>query len=719
MVRSGYLKNKWDSDGGQRGREEFVAVSWDVALNLAAEALSHTKNQFGNRAIYGGSYGWASAGRFHHALSQIHRFLNQFGGYVESVDTYSTAAAEVIIPHVLGLPFIPLLMEAPTTDDIAANCKTMVLFGGAAMKNTQVMYGGIGEHSAKAQLQRIKKAGIRIFNVSPIKDDTGDFLEAEWVPCRPGSDVAIMLGMAHTLVEGGLHDVSYLAKYSVGFERFLPYLMGEDDGQCKDAEWAATLADVPAEVIREMALCAAKQRSVIGVSWSLQRQEHGEQTYWMFSVLGAMLGQIGLPGGGVAYGYGCDHNMGFNKRRLPTYAAAALEQGSNPVSDFIPVARVTDMLLNPGGVIDYNGQQVVYPDIKLVYWCGGNPFHHQQDLNRLRQAWSKPETIIVNESVWTATARHADIVFPATTTLERNDLSCSSLDCYLSPMPRVVEPYQQARTDYAVFSGLAERLDFASEFTEGRSEMDWVRHLYEITAQNANDVGITLPEFESFWRGEDFSVYDQLEDTVFMLEKFREDPEANPLKTPSGKIEIFSETIDSYNYKDCQGHPRWYDKQEWLGSALADKYPLHLISNQPKTRLHSQYDHGVVSRENKIKGRERARMNPGDARMRGVEDGDVIRLFNDRGACLAGIELSESIRKGVVELPTGAWFDPQDSGANGGLEIHGNPNVLTRDVGTSKLAQGSTAHSCLVQVERFDEPLPAITVFSQPPIGTE
>jgi biotin/methionine sulfoxide reductase len=156
----------------------------------------------------------------------------------------------------------------------------------------------------------------------------------------------------------------------------------------------------------------------------------------------------------------------------------------------------------------------------------------------------------------------------------------------------------------------------------------------------------------------------------------------------------------------------WFDKDEFLGSS--EEHPLHLVSNQPKTRLHSQMDHGVTSRKSKIKGREPMRMNPADANQRNIAEGDVVRIYNDRGACLAGVKFTDTIRPGVIELPTGAWYEPQDYTDPQSLEIHGNPNVLTRDVGTSKLGQGPTAHSCLVEVELFDDPLPEINSFNQP-----
>ena len=717
MVRAGYLKDEWNSDSTRRGIDPFVPVSWETATELAARALKRVKDEFGNEAIYGGSYGWGSAGRFHHAQSQVHRFLNQFGGYTSSVASYSTAAAQAIIPHVLGISFLQLVFQAPTSEDVAKHTKTMLLFGGAALKNTQVNAGGLGAHTARKQLLEMQQAGVRMVCVSPVKDDVGtdhdgSFIDPEWWACRPNSDVAIMLSLAHTLVTEDLHDKDFLEKYTVGFERFLPYLMGETDGLPKDAAWAESLSDIPAQEIRQMARDLAAERSVLGISWSLQRQQHGEQPYWMITVLGAMLGDIGKPGGGVAYGYGCIHNMGFLGRKLPAYSTGSFSQGHNAVSTAIPVARIADMLLNPGETIDFNGKRVTYPDIRLVYWAGGNPFHHHQDLNRLRRAWQKPDTIIVNEQVWTATARQADIVFPATTMMERNDLGGSSYDHWLTPMRKVVEPYEQSRSDYEIFSGIASELGFADQFTEDRNEMEWVTHLYEQTRANAAAKGISLPTFTDFWAGQQVSVEEQVPDIQFPLELFRLDPQAHPLKTPSGKIEIFSEVIDGFGYDDCHGHTKWIDKDEFLGDS--EKHPLHLVSNQPKTRLHSQMDHGITSRNAKIKGREPMRMNPADAHQRDIAEGDVVRIFNDRGACLAGVLFTDTIRTGVIELPTGAWYEPLDYSDPDSLEVHGNPNVLTRDVGTSKLGQGPTAHSCLVEVELFTQPLPEIRSFRQP-----
>ena len=197
------------------------------------------------------------------------------------------------------------------------------------------------------------------------------------------------------------------------------------------------------------------------------------------------------------------------------------------------------------------------------------------------------------------------------------------------------------------------------------------------------------------------------------MEEFRKDPINNPLPTPSGKIEIFSQTIADFNYKDCPGHPVWLEQDEWLGSPLTKKYPLQLISGQPANRLHSQLDNGSESQKDKILGREPIKINKEDAISRNIKNGDIVEVYNKRGKCLAGVIISSEVMKGVVFLAVGAWYDPIEDGS---FCVHGNPNVLTTDKGTSSLSQGPSAHSTLVEVKKFLKELPPINVFTKPNI---
>ena len=711
MVRKGWLEHGAGSDRGKRGAEPFVALSWEEASRLVAREIERVRREHGNRAIYAGSYGWASAGRFHHAQSQLRRFLNCVGGHTSKRDTYSFAAGQVILPHVIG-DLYRLLPYHTSWPSIIEHTDLLVAFGGLPLKNGQINAGGTGRHVQRDYMREAADAGVVIVNVSLLRSDVPPDLGPEWIAPRPGTDVALMLGLAHTLCAEGLHDEAFLAKYSVGFERFVPYLTGAEDGVAKDAEWAGEISGIGAETLRALARRMAAGRTMISLSWSLTRQHHGEQPFWMGVTLAAMLGQIGVPGGGVGFGYSAVNAVGNHTGHLP---GAALPVGRNEVADFIPVARISDMLLDPGGGFDYNGVRYTYPDIRMVWWAGGNPFHHHQDLNRMLRAWRRPETIIVNEAWWNPIARHADVVLPCTSPLERDDIAGSPRDGYLFASRRVVAPYREARDDYAIFRGIARELGIESEYTEGRDTAEWLRHLYEVTRQRASERAIEMPSYEEFTARGVFKLPDP-ERPVVMLEAFRTDPDAHPLPTPSGRIEIFSERIEGFGYDDCRGHPRWYEPCEWLGGAGTARHPLHLVSNQPVTRLHGQLDNGRHSRGAKLDGREPLMLHPADAQVRGIRGGDPVRVWNDRGACLATAVVSEDIRRGVVQLPTGAWYDPERHGTPGALCKHGNPNVLTPDRGTSKLAQGPIALTCLVEVERYDGVPPMVTAFEPPEI---
>ncbi|HBK80050.1 MAG TPA: Asp-tRNA(Asn)/Glu-tRNA(Gln) amidotransferase GatCAB subunit C, partial [Nitrospinae bacterium] len=640
----------------------------------------------------------------------LKRFLNGIGGFTDQVNTYSNAAGTVILPYVVGNA--EAIYVGSSWDGLIRDSELIVMFGGAPLKNLQVAGGGPGMHMGEEWLRRAKEAGIEFVNIAPLRDDAADFLGAEWIHPRPNTDTALMLGMAHTLAEEGLHDPSFLKRYCTGYDRFESYLMGGGDGQPKDADWAASITNVGAGRIRALARRMAASRTMIMTNWSLQRADHGEQPFWMTITLAAMLGQIGLPGSGFGFGYGSMCGMGGPRERIAT---PRMHAGRNPTGSFIPVARISDMLLNPGGWYEYNGEARTFPDIRLVYWCGGNPFHHHQDINRLLRAWRRPETIVVHEPWWTATARHADIVLPATTTLERNDIGASPKDRFILAMEKAIEPIGEARNDFDIFVDLAGRLGTREAFDEGLGEMDWLRRIYEDAREQAAERLVDYPGFNAFWEKGHVEIPAPVEPYV-MHADFRADPAGKALNTPSGKIEIFSETIDGFGYEDCPGHPAWLEPIEWLGGDGATNYPLHMISNQPATRLHGQMDSAGISRKSKIKGREPVRLHPADAARRGISEGDIVRIFNGRGEILAGAVLTDRVRTGVIQISTGAWYDPVTPGRVGALDRHGNPNVLTPDKGTSRLGQGPIALSALVEVERFEGELPEITIFRAPGI---
>ncbi|MEM9279222.1 MAG: molybdopterin-dependent oxidoreductase [Pseudomonadota bacterium] len=706
------IRKSWLEDGGGnrdklRGKDGFVEVSWDRALDLIAGEISRVREQYGNQSIFAGSYGWSSAGRFHHAQSQLKRFLNTQGGFVSSWGNYSYNAALVLMPYIVG-EYRSHVAQATRWTVIAEHSDLVVMFGGMAERSTQVSDGGLAKHRVVGNLERCKQAGVRFINISPHKGDAVESLDAEWLAPLPGSDTAVMMGIAHTLIEENLFDAGFLERYTVGFDKVRDYLLGKTDGIPKDAEWAEKQSTIPAERIRKLAIEMTNSRTMISTAAGLQRTDYGEQPLWMTVTLTAMLGQIGLPGGGYTIGYGVNGNIG-NMERL--FRWGTLPQFQNPVKEFLPVAMISEMLLDPGGTYSYNGTTGTFPDARLVWWAGGNPFHHHQDLNRLHEAFQTPETIIINEINWTATARHADIVLPAAAGQEREDFGGGRSDNALIPMPALVDPPGEAKVEFDIYADLATRLSNRETFTEGSSKEELLRKLWAQTQENGERAGVSLPDWDTFISGEIVTVPDPSPNQVF-LAGFRADPEKNPLPTPSGKIELYSEKIASFELADCPGQATWFPPRD-VAAGLQKSYPLYMLSGQPLTRLHSQLDNGSFSMSHKVKDREPVLIHPEDATARNITDGDIVEVFNKRGRCLAGARVTSDIRNGCIFLWTGAWYDP-DFEAPGNRDRHGNPNVLTHDQRTSSLSQGPASHSALVELSRYEGPVPEVVAHKPP-----
>jgi biotin/methionine sulfoxide reductase len=608
-------------------------------------------------------------------------------------------------------PFSSMMLDGATSwPVIAAHTDLIVAFGGLPRKNAQVTSGGVGRHVVAEALRGAHANGCAFVNVSPIASDLAAELDARHMPVRPGSDTALMLALCHALVDEGLEDRGFLSTHCEGWDVFRAYLTGAD-GTPKTPDWAAPLCEIPAMDIRALARRMAAGRTLITVAWSLQRADNGEQPCWAAIALAAMLGQIGLPGGGFGIGYASENGVGNSVR---AFKFPAVPQGENRVKDHIPVARISDALLHPGETYRFNGETRTYPDLRMVVWAGGNPFHHHQDVGRLARAIRRPDCVMVNEIHWTAMARHADIVLPATAPLERADIAMTHWEPLIVASAKATEPVGESRDDYDIYGGLAARLGVGDAFTEGRDAEDWLRHLWDQTRQRAGEAGFALPSLEALREAGTCTLPAPKSEAVLMAD-FRADPVGAPLPTPSGRIELFSRTIAAMGDAGQPGHPVWAPPVEWLGAA--EDGQLHLITNQPETRLHSQLDVGRISVASKVQGREPVTINPGDARARGIADGDVVRIWNDRGACLAGALVSDDVRPGVLRLATGAWYDPMDPNAETPFCKHGSANVLTRDQGTSALGQGPSAQSALVRMERWDAPPPPITAFSPPPFA--
>ena len=526
-----------------------------------------------------------------------------------------------------------------------------------------------------------------------------------------------MLGIIHTMLKNDKYDKDFIQDYTEGFEVFKDYVLGKKDGVIKDAKWAEGICGVYEAEIKALADLFYSHRTMLMAGWNMQRQHHGEQPHWMMVTLACMIGQIGLPGGGFGFSYHYS-NGGVPTTNAPVIGGMSLGQGDgggaewlkNSASISIPVARIADCLLNPGKTIDYNGRKITYPDIDFIYWVGGNPFVHHQDTNTLVKAWKRPSTIVVNEMYWTPTAKMADIIFPITTPYERNDLTMSGDYSNLSiyPMKQAITPKYKAKSDYEVFCDLARAAGFGARYSEGKSEMEWLKEFYSSAYNQAKKAGIMLadgqemPDFETFWKNnKPISFAPTMEGEGFVrYADFREDPILNPLGTPSGKIEIYSEVIAKMGYKDCKGFPQWFEPIEWIG--MKDKpAEFVLVSPHPSLRLHSQLSNTSLRKQYAISDREPIWINIEDAKAKGIKDGDVLRVYNKRGQILAGAIVSNIVPKGVVRIYEGTWYDPEDLSLPNTLCKNGNANVLTIDMPSSELANGNIANTAMVNIEKY------------------
>jgi hypothetical protein len=267
MVREGWLLRR---GGGGRGREPFVPVSWERALDLVAAELDRVRRDRGAEAIMGGSQGWGSAGLFHDARTQVRRFLAASGGFIDQAANYSFGTALAFLPHVLGSA---QAVTGPLTSwsSIAGHTRLLVLFGGANPKNMQVAKGGCGEHAVGGWMQALAQAGVEVVNISPIRDDGPELVNAEWIPIRPNTDTAMMLALVHALIAKRRQDEAFLARYCVGFDEVRRYVMGQTDGRPKDAEWASLITGVDADIIRALARRMAQNRTMLS-AWPSGRR---------------------------------------------------------------------------------------------------------------------------------------------------------------------------------------------------------------------------------------------------------------------------------------------------------------------------------------------------------------------------------------------------------------------------------------------------------------
>jgi len=686
-----------------RGISGYVRISWDEATSIVASEMSRAVSMYGNSSIFSlADCGWSSTGTL--TTGVFDDFLNLYGGYTPLVGDYSEWGLDIGETYIFGTNCSESAAAGVTTwAAILANTKYFLMFGSNFATTTHpASFGDV----IPSYFMQAKQKGIKFIIVDPLYTEAAVALGAQWIPILPGTDIAMMAAMAYVMITNKTYDTNFINNYTVGFSQFSDYILGTSDGTPKTPEWASSICGVDAQTITNLANLVSSQASQPVLMYSgcgPQRNANGDTFQRMLATVTSMSGNMGIAGGGYGstpWGAGLGVPAGVTDA---TYGALALPVVANPVTNYIVYNRWADAVLNPGGTYQYSCQNRTYPNIKFLWKVAGvNWLNQHGDVNKSVTAIRAVDFYVSQDPWMVPASTYADIILPACTTFERNDITAGWN--YLIFMQQAIQPLYDSMSDYNIFSMIAQKLGTGQKLTQGNTDLQWVQSMF-----TATKVPMSWSDFSTQGYYQFPSVAMQ---STTAFQAFRQDPTSNALPSPSGKIEIFSQRIATFygtstpvTWPGVPTIPMWIEPFEWKGSAIASQYPLAIIASHEMLRLHSQFDNVTwLQEKSKINGFTPVWINPTDAQSRGINDGDTVRVFNGRGQTLASAMVTNRIVPGVVRIAEGGWFNPSDPSVAGSLDIGGCVNVLTTDNGTSNLAQGCTGHTALVQVEEWVAP---------------
>jgi len=655
---------------GERGDGEFERISWDEAQETVASEYRRINKTYGAAAVFL-AVGGGDVGRLHW-MRPMYRVFSMAGGCSCGTGSASREGAIFAARATYGV----IDFDTANAQYDYINSKLLVLWG----SNPADTISGPGSILAMAQA---RETGARVIVIDPRFTNTAAILADRWIPIRPGTDTAVMVAMAYVMITESLHDQRFLDTYTVGFDHFREYVLGRQDGVAKTPAWAESISGVSAQTIADLAReYATTKPAALIAGWGPARSAMGEQYSRAAFVLAAITGNIGIHGGNPG-GPPFEGIVG----RLPRLGAG-MRSGGNPIEAGSP--RHPYALKNTGGAglaVRVNssliwdaflkGRAGGYPsDYKMLYLLNSNLLNQTPNVNKGVQALKSAEFIAVQEQFMTATARYADIVLPTCSFLERNDVTEGN-GPHVSYMRRAIEPLGESRSHLDIAIGIARKLSI-SDYND-KTEEEWLTEI----------VGPAVSDYDNF-KEVGVHKFHLAEPSVAFKEQI-DDPQNNPFPTPSGKIEIYSQEIADMNNPMIPPIPKYIETREGRNDPLARNYPLQLTTTHFKRRAHGMFDNLPWLRELEPQA---VMINTADAQARGIKDGDPVRVFNDRGQMIIPAKVTERIMPGVVDVPQGAWYSPDEQGIDRG----GCANVLTRDE-PSPGGVWST-HTGLVQIQK-------------------
>ncbi len=658
---------------GNRGEGKFERISWDEALETVARELIRIRDTYGPAAIFLKSSG-GDIVCLHNALP-ITKVLSLFGGFSQDWGYYSYEQGVFAELATFGT------LKCHNSRDDLLNSRLIILW---AFDPANTVHGT----NTTWYVTQARDKGIKIVSIDPRYTDTTAAVAHQWIPIIPGTDCAMMVAMAYVMTKENLYDQKFLDTYTVGFDRFQDYVTGVEDSIPKTPVWAEAITSVPAATIENLAReYATTKPAALITGIAPGRTAYGEQYHRAGMTLAAMTGNIGIHGGNAT---------GRSMHRGETYPSLA--RGGFMTDIINPLYREPPTFKNYlssrrkefFGVGSVNvtkladamlwGRAGGYPaDYKLLFIVNSNWLNQHTNINKSVEGLKKMEFIAIVDQFMTPSAKWADIVLPSCTFMERNDIMADGRGLpFFGYQNKAIDPEGESKPHLQIAIELAAKLGL-SEFEEV-TEDEILRGIVK---------GSIIPDYDAFKEKTIYRI--ELPEPHVAFKKEIEDPKNNPFPTPSGKIEIYSQQLADMNDPGLPPIPKYIETWESRNDPLASKYSLQLLTLHHRRRAHTQNETIPWLRE--VQAQE-MQINAADALPRGIADGDMVRVFNDRGVTMLPARVTKRIMKGVVTIPEGAWYDPDESGVDRG----GSPNILTKDEVSP--GWGFVTNTCLVQVER-------------------
>jgi len=650
---------------GPRGAGEFTRVSWDEALETVAHELKRVRDTHGNASILH-FCSMADALMLHHVMA-FHRLLCQFGGYTAPWGTISNEGDNFAAGMTYGTR--PTPRQAQANIEEYMNARLIIMWSWNPVTTQQ----GTGVSQA---LVRAKEKGARFICVDPRYTDSAAAFADQWIPIRPGTDTAVFSAMAYVIIKENLHARDFIDTYTSGFDKYKDYVFGLEDGVEKTPQWAEPISGIPAGNIAELAReYAGAKPAVLGTSFAAGRTAFGEQFHRGAAALEAITGNVAIRSGVVSAAMAL-----LRKARIsspPNQVEAGIPSRWNRLpyrgASVNSSARVNVNLLSDAIL---KGKDGGYPaDYKFLWLSNTNYLNQLGEVNKAAEAFKKLEFVLVTEQFMTSSARFADIVLPVCTFLERNDIYAPMGAGIFALVNKAIEPLGESRSQLQICEALALKLGI-TDYND-KSDEEWMRSIITKLSEE-----VEFPDYDALRNQGVYRLKLDKQDTV---------PPKEPFPTPSGKIEIYSQLVADMNHPLIPPIPKYMETWESLNDPLTEKYPLQLITPHFKRRAHSQFDNLPWLRELQT---QTISINTIDAESRGIKEGDMVRVLNDRGETRIPAQVTERIMPGVVAIPQGAWYDPDENGIDRG----GCANIFTKNV--TSPAGAFACNTALVQVER-------------------